>query len=179
MKFMHNKLVLVLLGVSAVAFQAQADNNQSVSVKGAVINSSSDGGESIQNIAGKKTKVVNGTIITHNGKTTILSDNSLDSDSGNINSVQQGADYSGQDLSGTAFTNSDLSNANFSNANLQGVDFTNAQLKGANFNHANLKGANLTNANFAGADLSHANLKGAVKTNMNTKGAKTKGTIWK
>ncbi|WP_077543891.1 pentapeptide repeat-containing protein [Rodentibacter genomosp. 2] len=179
MKFMRTKLAIVFLGFSAVAFQTQADNNQSVSVKGTIINSASDGGESVQNIAGKKSKVVNGTIITHNGKTVVSSEHVADIENVHMNATLKGKDYSGQSLVGAVFTNSDLSHANFSNANLQGADFTNTQLKGANFNHANLKGANLTNANLEDADLSHANLKGATRVNINTQGAKTKGTIWK
>lgn len=176
MKFVYPKFAIALLGVSAFALHAQTDNHQSLSVKGAIVNSATNGGESIQTISGKKNHVVNGTVITHNGKTTVLSEQS---DNEHVNAALQGEDFSSQNLTGASFVNADLANANFSNANLQGADLTNANLQGANLNHANLKGANLTNANLAQADLSHANLKGATRININTKGAKTKGTIWK
>ena len=172
MKHVYSKLAITLFGFAALSSYAQTDNNQSVTV-----NSATDGGESVQTISGKKSAVVNGTVITHNGETTYISSGSSSSDK--VNAALGGQDFSGQDLAGQSFTNSDLANANFSNANLQGADFTNTNLSGANFHKANLKGANLTNSNLAGADLTGANLKGAIKTNINTRGAKTKGAIWR
>ena len=38
----------------------QTDNNQSVTVNGRIVNSATDGGESVQTISGKKSAVVNG-----------------------------------------------------------------------------------------------------------------------
>lgn len=176
MKHVYSKLAIALFGFAALSSHAQTDNTQSVTVNGRIVNSATDGGESIQTIAGKRSAVVNGTVITHNGETTYIP-GGVSSDK--INAALGGQDFSGQDLAGQSFTNSDLANANFSNANLQGADLTNANLRGANLHNANLKGANLTNANFEGADLTGANLKGAEKTNINTRGAKTKGTIWR
>ena len=169
MKHVYSKLAITLFGFAALSSYAQTDNNQSVTVNGRIVNSATDGG--------KKSAVVNGTVITHNGETTYISSGSSSSDK--VNAALGGQDFSGQDLAGQSFTNSDLANANFSNANLQGADFTNTNLSGANFHKANLKGANLTNSNLAGADLTGANLKGAIKTNINTRGAKTKGAIWR
>ena len=162
MKHVYSKLAIALFGFVALSSYAQTDNTQSVTVNGKIVNSATDGGESVQTIAGKRSAVVNGTVITHNGETTYIpgSSSSLDK----INAALGAQDFSGQDLSGQAFTNSDLANAN---------------LRGANLHNANLKGANLTNANLEGADLTGANLKGAQKTNINTRGAKTKGTIWR
>lgn len=177
MKHVYSKLAITLFSFVALSSYAQADNHQSVTVKGKIINSATDGGESVQTISGKKSTVVNGTVITHNGETTYIP--SGDSSSDKVNAALGGQDFSGQDLAGQSFTNSDLANANFSNANLQGADFTNTNLSGANFHKANLKGANLTNSNLAGADLTGANLKGAIKMNINTRGAKTKGAIWR
>ena len=177
MKHVYSKLAITLFGFAALSSYAQTDNTQSVTVNGKIVNSATDGGESVQTIAGKRSAVVNGTVITHNGETTYIPGSSSSSDK--INAALGGQDFSGQDLSGQAFTNSDLANANFSNSNLQGADLTNANLRGANLHNANLKGANLTNANLEGADLTGANLKGAQKTNINTRGAKTKGTIWR
>ena len=162
MKHVYSKLAIALFGFAALSSYAQTDNTQSVTVNGKIVNSATDGGESVQTIAGKRSAVVNGTVITHNGETTYIPGSSSSSDK--INAALGGQDFSGQDLSGQAFTNSDLANAN---------------LRGANLHNANLKGANLTNANLEGADLTGANLKGAQKTNINTRGAKTKGTIWR
>ena len=153
MKRVYSKLAITLFGFAALSSYAQTDNNQSVTVNGRIVNSATDGGESVQTISGKKSAVVNGTVITHNGETTYISSGSSSSDK--VNAALGGQDFSGQDLAGQSFTNSDLANANFS------------------------KGANLTNSNLAGADLTGANLKGAIKTNINTRGAKTKGAIWR
>ena len=177
MKHVYSKLAIALFGFAALSSYAQTDNTQSVTVNGKIVNSATDGGESVQTISGKKSAVVNGTVITHNGETTYIPSGGSSSDK--VNAALGGQDFSGQDLAGQSFTNSDLANANFSNANLQGADFTNTNLSGANFHKANLKGANLTNSNLAGADLTGANLKGAIKTNINTRGAKTKGAIWR
>ena len=175
MKLTYSKLAIVLFGCSALF--AQANNNQSVSVNGTMINSASHGGESVQTIAGKKSTVVNGTVITHNGKT-IVNTTEEDKDS-NINAILKGKDFSGQNLAGHESINSDLENANFSNANLSGADFVNANLQNANFSNANLQGADFTNANLENADLRGANLKDAVRINANLSGAKTQGTLWK
>ena len=176
MKLTYSKLAIVLFGCSALF--AQADNNQSVSIKGTIINSSSGGGESVQTIAGKKSTVVNGTIITHNGETIVNTTNEGGASTGNINATLNGKDFSGQNLAGQKFVNSDLENTNFSNANLSGANFINANLQNANFSQANLQGANFTNANLENADLRGANLKDAIRVNSNLNGEKTQGTLW-
>ena len=54
MKHVYSKLAIALFSFAALSSYAQADNHQSVTVKGKIINSATDGGESVQTISGKK-----------------------------------------------------------------------------------------------------------------------------
>ena len=54
MKHVYSKLAITLFSFVALSSYAQADNHQSVTVKGKIINSATDGGESVQTISGKK-----------------------------------------------------------------------------------------------------------------------------
>ena len=137
-------------------------NEQKVSVNGAIVNKASGpGAVSEQNLPGRSNTVINGTVTTVNGKTTVTQ--------GPSGPVRADAED---------FINAKLQRVNFAKKNFKGKDFTNADLRNANLSHANLEDAILINANFAGADLSGANLKGADITNANFEGAKTDGTIW-
>lgn len=137
-------------------------NEQKVSVNGAIVNKAiGPGAVSEQNLPGRSSTVINGTVTTVNGKTTVTQ--------GPSGPVRADAED---------FINAKLQGVNFANKNFKGKDFTNADLRNANLSHANLEDAILINANFAGADLSGANLKGADITNANFEGAKTDGTIW-
>ena len=80
MKHVYSKLAITLFGFAALSSYAQTDNNQSVTVNGRIVNSATDGGEPVQTISGKKSAVVNGTVITHNGETTYISSGSSSSD---------------------------------------------------------------------------------------------------
>ena len=137
-------------------------NEQKVSVNGAIVNKAiGPGAVSEQNLPGRSSTVINGTVTTVNGKTTVTQ--------GPSGPVRADAED---------FINAKLQGVNFAKKNFKGKDFTNADLRHANLSHANLEDAILINANFAGADLSEANLKGADITNANFEGAKTDGTIW-
>ena len=137
-------------------------NEQKVSVNGAIVNKAiGPGAVSEQNLPGRSSTVINGTVTTVNGKTTVTQ--------GPSGPVRADAED---------FINAKLQRVNFAKKNFKGKDFTNADLRNANLSHANLEDAILINANFAGADLSGANLKGADITNANFEGAKTDGTIW-
>ena len=137
-------------------------NEQKVSVNGAIVNKAiGPGAVSEQNLPGRSSTVINGTVTTVNGKTTVTQ--------GPSGPVRADAED---------FINAKLQGVNFAKKNFKGKDFTNADLRNANLSHANLEDAILINANFAGADLSGANLKGADITNANVEGAKTDGTIW-
>ena len=137
-------------------------NEQKVSVNGAIVNKAiGPGAVSEQNLPGRSSTVINGTVTTVNGKTTVTQ--------GPSGPVRADAED---------FINAKLQGVNFAKKNFKGKDFTNADLRNANLSHANLEDAILINANFAGADLSGANLKGADITNANFEGAKTEGTIW-
>ena len=137
-------------------------NEQKVSVNGAIVNKAiGPGAVSEQNLPGRSSTVINGTVTTVNGKTTVTQ--------GPSGPVRADAED---------FINAKLQGVNFAKKNFTGKDFTNADLRNANLSHANLEDAILINANFAGADLSGANLKGADITNANFEGAKTDGTIW-
>ena len=137
-------------------------NEQKVSVNGAIVNKAiGPGAVSEQNLPGRSSTVINGTVTTVNGKTTVTQ--------GPSGPVRADAED---------FINAKLQGVNFAKKNFKGKDFTNADLRNANLSHANLGDAILINANFAGADLSGANLKGADITNANFEGAKTDGTIW-
>ena len=137
-------------------------NEQKVSVNGAIVNKAiGPGAVSEQNLPGRSSTVINGTVTTVNGKTTVTQ--------GPSGPVRADAED---------FINAKLQGVNFAKKNFKGKDFTNADLRNANLSHANLEDAILINANFAGADLSGANLKGADITNANFEGAKTDGTIW-
>lgn len=137
-------------------------NEQKVSVNGAIVNKAiGPGAVSEQNRPGRSSTVINGTVTTVNGKTTVTQ--------GPSGPVRADAED---------FINAKLQGVNFAKKNFKGKDFTNADLRNANLSHANLEDAILINANFAGADLSGANLKGADITNANFEGAKTDGTIW-
>ena len=137
-------------------------NEQKVSVNGAIVNKAiGPGAVSEQNLPGRSSTVINGTVTTVNGKTTVTQ--------GPSGPVRADAEE---------FINAKLQGVNFAKKNFKGKDFTNADLRNANLSHANLEDAILINANFAGADLSGANLKGADITNANFEGAKTDGTIW-
>ena len=65
MKHVYSKLAITLFGFAALSSYAQTDNNQSVTVNGRIVNSATDGGESVQTISGKKSAVVNGTVKQH------------------------------------------------------------------------------------------------------------------
>ena len=137
-------------------------NEQKVSVNGAIVNKAiGPGAVSEQNLPGRSSTFINGTVTTVNGKTTVTQ--------GPSGPVRADAED---------FINAKLQGVNFAKKNFKGKDFTNADLRNANLSHANLEDAILINANFAGADLSGANLKGADITNANFEGAKTDGTIW-
>ena len=137
-------------------------NEQKDSVNGAIVNKAlGPGAVSEQNLPGRSSTVINGTVTTVNGKTTVTQ--------GPSGPVRADAED---------FINAKLQGVNFAKKNFKGKDFTNADLRNANLSHANLEDAILINANFAGADLSGANLKGADITNANFEGAKTDGTIW-
>lgn len=137
-------------------------NEQKVSVNGAIVNKAiGPGAVSEQNLPGRSSTVINGTVTTVNGKTTVTQ--------GPSGPVRADAED---------FINAKLQGVNFAKKNFKGKDFTNADLRNASLSHANLEDAILINANFAGADLSEANLKGADITNANFEGAKTDGTIW-
>lgn len=137
-------------------------NEQKVSVNGAIVNKAiGPGAVSEQNLPSRSSTVINGTVTTVNGKTTVTQ--------GPSGPVRADAED---------FINAKLQGVNFAKKNFKGKDFTNADLRNANLSHANLEDAILINANFAGADLSGANLKGADITNANFEGAKTDGTIW-
>ena len=137
-------------------------NEQKVSVNGAIVNKAiGPGAVSEQNLPGRSSTVINGTVTTVNGKTTVTQ--------GPSGPVRADAED---------FINAKLQGVNFAKKNFKGKDFTNADLRNANLSHANLEDSILINANFAGADLSGANLKGADITNANFEGAKTDGTIW-
>ena len=137
-------------------------NEQKVSVNGAIVNKAiGPGAVSEQNLPGRSSTVINGTVTTVNGKTTVTQ--------GPSGPVRADAED---------FINAKLQGVNFAKKNFKGKDFTNADLRNANLSHANLEDAILINANFAGADLSGANLKGADITNANFEGTKTDGTIW-
>ncbi|MBN6065423.1 pentapeptide repeat-containing protein [Aggregatibacter actinomycetemcomitans] len=154
-----NVLVATLLVSASTVAMA---NEQKVSVNGAIINKAEGPGSvSEQNLPGRSSTVINGTVTTVNGKTTITHGKSAP--------VTADAED---------FINAELQGVNFSKKDFKGKDFTNADLRKANLSHANLENAILINANFAGADLSGANLKGADTTNANFEGAKTDGTIW-
>ncbi|MDU4451680.1 MAG: hypothetical protein E7I88_02835 [Haemophilus parainfluenzae] len=47
MKHVYSKLAIALFSFAALSSYAQADNHQSVTVKGKIINSATDGGESV------------------------------------------------------------------------------------------------------------------------------------
>ncbi|WP_109079456.1 pentapeptide repeat-containing protein [Aggregatibacter kilianii] len=152
-------LITTLLVSSATIAMA---NEQKVSVNGAIINKAvGPGAVSEQNLPGRSSTVINGTVTTVNGKTTITK--------GPSGPVRADAED---------FINAKLQGVNFAKKDFKGKDFTNADLRNANLSHANLEEAILINANLAGADLSGANLKGADITNANFEGAKTDGTIW-
>ncbi|MDG2942166.1 pentapeptide repeat-containing protein [Exercitatus varius] len=151
------------LMASTVAFAA--DNEQSVSVQGTIINKAvGPNAVSEQNIPGRHTVAKNATIKTVNGKTTVIPNDKADS-----TPLEAREDFINAKLAGK-----DLSNKNFS-----GMDFTNANLARANLRHANMQNAVLINADLRHADLSGANLKGADLTNARLDGARTDGTVWK
>ena len=152
----HSATVFASVSTGAMA------NEQKVSVNGAIVNKAiGPGAVSEQNLPGRSSTVINGTVTTVNGKTTVTQ--------GPSGPVRADAED---------FINAKLQGVNFAKKNFKGKDFTNADLRNANLSHANLEDAILINANFAGADLSGANLKGADITNANFEGAKTDGTIW-
>jgi pentapeptide repeat protein len=160
---MKSSLIKALIATvfASVSTGAMA-NEQKVSVNGAIVNKAiGPGAVSEQNLPGRSSTVINGTVTTVNGKTTVTQ--------GPSGPVRADAED---------FINAKLQGVNFAKKNFKGKDFTNADLRNANLSHANLEDAILINANFAGADLSGANLKGADITNANFEGAKTDGTIW-
>ena len=160
---MKSSLIKALIATvfASVSTGAMA-NEQKVSVNGAIVNKAiGPGAVSEQNLPGRSSTVINGTVTTVNGKTTVTQ--------GPSGPVRADAED---------FINAKLQGVNFAKKNFKGKDFTNADLRNANLSHANLEDAILINANFAGADLSGANLKGADITNANFDGAKTDGTIW-
>lgn len=160
---MKSSLIKALIATvfASVSTGAMA-NEQKVSVNGAIVNKAiGPGAVSEQNLPGRSSTVINGTVTTVNGKTTVTQ--------GPSGPVRADAED---------FINAKLQGVNFAKKNFKGKDFTNADLRNANLSHANLEDAILINANFAGADLSGANLKGADITNANFEGAKTDSTIW-
>ena len=160
---MKSSLIKALIATvfASVSTGAMA-NEQKVSVNGAIVNKAiGPGAVSEQNLPGRSSTVINGTVTTVNGKTTVTQ--------GPSGPVRADAED---------FINAKLQGVNFAKKNFKGKDFTNADLRNANLSHANLEDAILINANFAGADLSGANLKGADITNPNCEGAKPDGTIW-
>ena len=160
---MKSSLIKALIATvfASVSTGAMA-NEQKVSVNGAIVNKAiGPGAVSEQNLPGRSSTVINGTVTTVNGKTTVTQ--------GPSGPVRADAED---------FINAKLQGVNFAKKNFKGKDFTNADLRNANLSHANLEDAILINANFAGADLYGANLKGADITNANFEGAKTDGTIW-
>ena len=160
---MKSSLIKALIATvfASVSTGAMA-NEQKVSVNGAIVNKAiGPGAVSEQNLPGRSSTVINGTVTTVNGKTTVTQ--------GPSGPVRADAED---------FINAKLQGVNFAKKNFKGKDFTNADLRNANLSHANLEDAILINANVAGADLSGANLKGADITNANFEGAKTDGTIW-
>jgi len=90
-------------------------------------------------------------------------------------------DFSGENLSGSAFAWAETNNVNFSDANLSGVNFNSANLTGANLTGADLTGAQLRSAtlndaifsdsNLSFADFTRADLTGANLTDANLRGA--------
>ena len=157
---MKSSLIKALIATvfASVSTGAMA-NEQKVSVNGAIVNKAiGPGAVSEQNLPGRSSTVINGTVTTVNGKTTVTQ--------GPSGPVRADAED---------FINAKLQGVNFAKKNFKGKDFTNADLRNANLSHANLEDAILINA---GADLSGANLKGADITNANFEGAKTDGTIW-
>ncbi len=97
-------------------------NEQKVSVNGAIVNKAiGPGAVSEQNLPGRSSTVINGTVTTVNGKTTVTQ--------GPSGPVRADAED---------FINAKLQGVNFAKKNFKGKDFTNADLRNANLSHANL-----------------------------------------
>lgn len=77
------------------------------------------------------------------------------------------ADFSGQDLTDSEFTDANLRNSNFSQSDLTGVSFFGANLEQANLEGANLSYATLDNARLVRTNLKDAVLEGAFAFNAN------------
>lgn len=95
--------------------------------------------------------------------------------------INNGANFTGADLTNAMLNGSQNYTSNFTNAILVGADLDGADFQAANLTNANLTRvsgegltlmqANLTNANLTSADLEHARLNGADLTGANLTGA--------